>query len=66
MGGLGSPADRLMADVIAAAGAGGPTTANFTMTFAPTVPIPAAVWLFVTGLWGLRRWLPKSSVAVAT
>jgi len=46
-------------------GGGGPTTANFTMTFAPTVPIPAALWLFVSGLLGLRRWLPKSSVAAA-
>jgi len=33
------------------------------MTFAPTVPIPAAVWLFVTGLWGLRRWLPEGPAA---
>jgi hypothetical protein len=42
-----------------------PSSANFTITFAPTVPIPAAVWLFVTGLLGLRRWLPKGSVASA-
>jgi hypothetical protein len=39
------------------------STANFMMTFTPTVPIPAAVWLFVSGLLGLRRWLPKSAVA---
>jgi hypothetical protein len=42
------------------------SSANFTMTFAPTVPIPAAVWLFVTGLLGLRRWLPKGSAAATT
>ena len=44
---------------------GGPGTsrANFTMTFAPTVPIPAAVWLFVTSLLGLRRWFPKGFAA---
>jgi len=47
---------------------GGSSTnsANFTMTFTPTVPIPAAVWLFVTGLLGLRRWFPKGSFATTT
>ena len=47
---------------------GGSSTsrANFTMTFTPTVPIPAAVWLFVTSLLGLRRWLPKGFVATTT
>ena len=47
-------------------GGGGGSSANFTMTFAPTVPIPAAMWLFVTGFLGLRRWLPKGSVAATT
>jgi len=37
-------------------GGGRNATANFTMTFAPApVPVPAAVWLFASGLLGLRR-----------